>query len=344
MIKDKKNKLLLKKRKSKISKFLIFIENGNFTSEKINIIYNGLITNPKVSIVKNKDVCDYIFVDFIDINLISGYKKDYSHKIIVIDYGDDPYSVLDVKCLMYFKRSVVNKRKLKLINYNRKIIPISHCLKNEVLYFKNINNKRDIDISVFFRKGKREHRTRVARFIANEFSNYKIHVGICGRHKEVGRTSIQMDYYNKMFRSKIVITCNPKNWEGDYRTWEALSSGAMVVVDKMLTPIVNPLIDKKHVVFYDRNNLEDLKTKILFYLKNPDLIEKIGKEGNSYALKYHKASNRIDEILSHLTNPGILRSKQERENERQKKREKRKILIEKKQKLNEEGKILEKYN
>mgnify|MGYP001288080589 CR=1 FL=1 len=47
---------------------------------------------------------------------------------------------------------------------------------------------------------------------------------------QIGRNSIQMDYYEKMFHSKIVVTCNPDNWEGDYRTWEALSTGSLVFV------------------------------------------------------------------------------------------------------------------
>ena len=85
-----------------------------------------------------------------------------------------------------------------------------------------------------------------------------------------------------------------------YITWEALSSGALVMVDKMLTPIVNPLIDKEHIIFYDKNNLDDLKQKIIFYLNNDNLREKIAKNGNDFVLKYHKTSDRIDEILSHL--------------------------------------------
>ena len=109
-----------------------------------------------------------------------------------------------------------------------------------------------------------------------------------------------MNYYEKMFNSKIVVTCNPDNWEGDYRTWEALSSGALVFVDKMLTPITNPLINEKHIIFYNRNNFQELKEKILFYLNNPDLAKDISQQGNQHALKYHKPSDRIDEILSYL--------------------------------------------
>jgi glycosyltransferase involved in cell wall biosynthesis len=141
----------------------------------------------------------------------------------------------------------------------------------------------------------------IAEFIQNEFKNYKIHVGLCGENGKIGRNTIQIQYYKKMFQSKIVINCNPSNWEGDYRLFEALSSNALVFSDIMLTPIVNKFIDKKHLIYYNRNNLEDLKNKILFYLNNNELREQIAEEGNKYALTHHTSRNRINEIISHLT-------------------------------------------
>ena len=51
------------------------------------------------------------------------------------------------------------------------------------------------------------------------------------------------------------------------------------MVDKMVTPKKNPLIDRKHIVYFDRDNLEQLKGQLLYYLKNPDSAKKIDKEG-----------------------------------------------------------------
>jgi len=288
-----------------MNKKLIFIENGG-NGEKRIIIYNGIMLNPNVGITKNKELCDYIFMDFRDFNKAKNYKPKYFKKLIIIDYRDKPHEIFNIPCLKYFKRSVVNKKKIggdgTFVKYNREIIPISYCLKNEVLKFKNIHNyERNVDISVFFPPENRpQYRYKMASFIKKNLSEYNIHVGLCGARGEKGRNNIQKDYYEKMFHSKIVVTCNPCTWEGDYRTWEGLSTGAMVMVDKMITPIINPLINNKHVVFYDRDDFLKLKKQILFYLKNPDLIKKIAKEGNDYALSFHKASDRIDEILSHL--------------------------------------------
>ena len=342
-----------------MNKKSIFIEKDDLVGVKQNVLYNGLLNNKNVYIIDNIEECDYIFIDIIrDFDKIKRYSEEQLKKVIIIDYRDNSKEVSKIPCLKYFKRSVVDKNTMKIIDYNREIIPISYSLKQEVLEFKDIyeyhrnidisvfftpginaiNNNtvtgyrskvanfikknfsnynifvgiyeyhRNIDISVFFTPGINAinnntvtgYRSKVANFIKKNFSNYNIFVGICGNNGVIGRTTIQKDYYNKMFHSKIVVTCNPDNWEGDYRTWEALSTGALTFVDNMKTPIINPLINEKHVIFYNRNNLLELKKKILFYLKTPDLAKKISHEGNTYALKYHKPSDRISEILSQL--------------------------------------------
>lgn len=279
---------------------LIYFKNRNLGGSE-NIIYKGLIDNPNTVITNNIDECDYIFLDFRDVKNYKKKKKKNFEKLVIIDYRDGPNDVFDIKCLKYFKRSVVNKRNMKLINYNREIIPISYCLKEEVLQFKNLfEYNRYIDVSVFFDTNGSGYRNKIARFIKTNFRNYNTSVGLVGKRGKTGRNSIQKKYYKKMFHSKIVVTCNPNDWEGDYRTWEALSTGSLVFVDKMLTPKINPLINEKHIIFYDRNNLLELKEKILFYLNNQELAKKISQQGNRHALKYHKPSDRIDEILSYL--------------------------------------------
>ena len=228
--------------------------------------------------------CDYIFIDIIrDFDKIKRYSEEQLKKVIIIDYRDNSKEVSKIPCLKYFKRSVVDKNTMKIIDYNREIIPISYSLKQEVLEFKDIYEyHRNIDISVFFTPGINAinnstvtgYRSKVANFIKKNFSNYNIFVGICGNNSVVGRTTIQKDYYNKMFHSKIVVTCNPDNWEGDYRTWEALSTGALTFVDNMKTPIINPLINEKHVIFYDRNNLLELKKKNIILFEKPRFSKK----------------------------------------------------------------------
>lgn len=284
----------------------IYIENANMMGEKKNIIYNGILLNKNVSFTNDKDKSDYIFIDYRDANLANKYDPRYFEKMIIIDYTDFNNQIINLPCLKYFKRSVVNKKNLSFLNYNKEIIPISYCLKNETLEFQNIfENERTYDISIFFNPNNSNHghniyRNIVASNIQTQMRTYNNHVGYCGNNGKIGRNSIQKEYYEKMFHSKIVVTCNPDHSEGDYRTWEALSTGALVFVDKMITPVLHPLIHEKHVIFYEKNDLRDLNNKLHYYLENNEIRETIAKKGNAFALKYHKSSDRIDEILSHL--------------------------------------------
>jgi hypothetical protein len=295
-------------------KIKIYIEPVDYldpSGEKKNIIIDGCRSNPNIELVNDKNDCDYIFFAYMsDINLVKNYNKYAdSKKKIIIDFRDNRKEVFDMPCLKYFKRSIVDKETLTIEKYDREIIPIIYPLKLETLeliQFKNLEKyQRNIDVSTLFRtewhgRCKQQYRTKIANFIKDNFNDYNIHAGLCGEPGKLGRTTIQNNYYDKMFHSKIVVTCNPDSWEGDYRTMEALSSGALVMVDKMITPTIYPLIDKKHIVFYDRNNLKELRDKILYYLNNEELRMTIAKEGNKYAIEHHKPSDRIDEILSAL--------------------------------------------
>ena len=55
------------------------------------------------------------------------------------------------------------------------------------------------------------------------------------------------------------------------------------------------MVARKHLVYY--NNIQELETLINYYINHEDEREKIGKEGREYCLKYHKFSDRVDEVL-----------------------------------------------
>ena len=100
-----------------------------------------------------------------------------------------------------------------------------------------------------------------------------------------------------------MVTCNPSKWEGDHRIWEAFANGALVFIDRMFTPLVHPLIDKKHCIFYDLSDqgLEELQKRILYFLKETNHADDFAREGHEFTMKYHRATNRIDEILDVIT-------------------------------------------
>ena len=72
-----------------------------------------------------------------------------------------------------------------------------------------------------------------------DLRNVPHHVGILGSKGEIGRQHVQDEYVNMLGRSKIVVTCEPDEWEGDYRLQEAISSGAVVLSNRHVVPPPN---------------------------------------------------------------------------------------------------------
>jgi len=266
-----------------------------------NILIPGIENNPKTTLVDDIDECDYIILDFR--HLIINYKIIYPHKTIIVDYRDLSYEVSKCECLLYFKRSVVNKQHMKFCNFNRKIHPISYCLRKETMSFVNIfENKRKFDISCMINPNNQmfNNRKNLAFKIKNSINNNNVFVGEKGNSGQIGRTSIQNEYFKHMLDSKIVVTCNPDQWEGDYRLFEALACGCLVFVDNMLTPFKNKFTDGINICYYDNNDLNKLIERINYYLEHDDERLQIAKNGYEFTRKYHKPSNRIDEILEEI--------------------------------------------
>jgi len=166
--------------------------------------------------------------------------------------------------------------------------------------------KRDIVVSCTLREGKQKHFNRI------KLLNFMRTMDIKGK-KQIGEFNggrmgrwlghEMMDYFRMLKRSRIVVTCNPSKWEGDHRTWEAFANGALVFVDKIYTPLTHPLVDGEHCIFFDLSDhgLEILRKRILYYLDRTDKAERIARAGHEFTMKYHRASNRIDEILDVIT-------------------------------------------
>ena len=76
------------------------------------------------------------------------------------------------------------------------------------------------------------------------------------------RRTIDKAYLEHNRNAKIVVTCNPSFWDGDFRTWEAMASGALVFVDQMHVPVAYPLIDGVHLIIYDNHDRETFRRKL----------------------------------------------------------------------------------
>ena len=109
-------------------------------------------------------------------------------------------------------------------------------------------------------------------------------------------------YLAHLADSKIIVTCNPFNWEGDFRLWEALLSGALVMVDKMAIPnwMPHPFVHKKHLVFFDTRNQTEFNSLLDYYVKHEDEARRIGEAGYNFVLEHHMSKDRVSYILDSI--------------------------------------------
>lgn len=270
------------------------------------IILAGIERNPTTQLCPFVEEADYIFVDFRHLSDLA-YKTPYPDKTVIIDYRDNPYAVFDQDALLYFKRSVVDKRRNCFAAYPRDVIPIGYCIKDDYLNRESeFSATRDIDIAVFFDQhedpttARNKYRSGVTQYIKSQFAHHNIFTGIAGSCGDPGRSGFQGEYFDIMARAKIVVTCNPDRWEGDYRLYEALSSGSLVLSDKMLTPLENPFVDWQYLIYYDKQNLDGMGDIIEALLANDGARECIANAGYEHAVKWHTATQRMGEIVKVL--------------------------------------------
>jgi hypothetical protein len=110
-----------------------------------------------------------------------------------------------------------------------------------------------------------------------------------------------VEYMKLLKKAKIIFTAFPWNHDGDSRTWEAIISGALIFMDKTLIS-ENSFEDGQHLFYFDASSRKSIKKAIKkaeYYLRpeNEEERKKIAEQGRNFALKHHKAKNRIEYIF-----------------------------------------------
>jgi len=275
------------------------------------LIKQGLENNSRVELVGSEPESDFVFQFY----YVKRRSREFPpitsppEKTVIIDYHDKPrwFFPEGEKMLAYFKRSWTEMEHKENYTIRKEcpkpenVYPITFAIMDEFIVYEEM--ERDYTLSCTFRPVKhRQHlnRERVLTLLKGIYIPGKVQLGSYtkGSMKRFNAPDMQ-EYFRLLKRSKIIITCNPGRWDGDHRTWEALANGALVFVDTMSFPLSHPLIDGKHCIFYEPsdNGLMRLWKKILYYIENQGEAEAIAKEGHEFAMKYHRTSNRIDEIL-----------------------------------------------
>lgn len=275
------------------------------------LIRQGLANNPRVELVKNAKESDFVFLFAFHSRNKHLYGEDVAPpgKTVLIDYVDSPRWINCGNWLAYFKRSWVDRIAKDGITVSISTFrssnfhPLTMAIMDEFIIREDL--ERDYALSCSLRKVKRHYnRRKVLKLLEGMRFRAKTHIGEFNRGTMRRFNASDMrDYFRLLRRSKIVVTCNPGKWEGDHRTWEAFANGALVFVDRTLTPLAHPLIDGEHCIFYDLSDrgLRTLRERIYYYLDRTDKAERIARAGHEFAMKYHRASNRIDEILEVIT-------------------------------------------
>ncbi len=288
---------------------IYYVPSHKITREYL-LIKQGLVNNSRVEIVNSEKESDFVFLFYTVLKHKPHFNKEFPwKKTVLIDYHDKHYKIFDVDCLAYFKRSWV--KQVDKRNYTTKRIrlwpsnfyPLTFAIMDEFIVEEDL--ERNVALSCTIRPHARHpNRPRVLKFIKGMNIQGKTQIGELNQGTMKRFDDFDMrEYFKLLKRSRIVVTCNPGMWEGDHRTWEAFANGALVFVDKMYTPMIHSLVDGEHCIFYDLSDkgLKELRHKIMYFMKNKVIADHIAKTGYDFTMKYHRASNRIDEILERIT-------------------------------------------
>jgi hypothetical protein len=160
-------------------------------------------------------------------------------------------------------------------------VGITNVLRKEG--FHNINRKKIVEWTEEFVK---------TRSIENTSFVGEVSTGHSG-------SKWDKKFLNHLGNSRIVVTCNPNDWEGDFRLWEAMLSGALVFVDCMVIPdlMPYPFQDKMHWIVYDPDNKIEFDALLEHYWSHPDEAELIAEAGYKYTLAHHMPKDRVSYIL-----------------------------------------------
>lgn len=210
-----------------------------------------------------------------------GYFKDQRYKNFLVPYRDRKWNLVNV--IRYYPEGPQKDR--------NRIVEWTHEF-SEKKVGEPITGKE------FMEEQKSSSTDKTTAEVANGFTAYVGEIeNFCQGH------CFGPNYFRHLRDSKIIVTCNPSSWEGDFRLWEAFLSGALVMVDRMwiLDFMPNPPVHGKHWVTYDPGNKTDFMTKLAYYSDpaNIDEAEAIAKRGYEFVLRNHMAVNRVEYLLNH---------------------------------------------
>lgn len=273
--------------------------------------------HPSIELVEKVEDCDFIiYVNKVRNHFPLEEIPDKGGKpFIIIDYTD-PYTLdnypSDKPPFLFFKRSLCPMQRCgyfgrrSVQKYPLPVIPLSYAARYDVLDATNDlppHSKRKIDVRCFFSGKEPKGRGILVKLIKKIAKKNKV-ACVCGKvfdnkvTEKLRRHDLNMAYIRDMLDSKIIVTCNPERQEGDYRLFEAMCSGALVMVDEMNFPKENSFENGVHLIYYNDSNFEKL---LCYYLSHPEKAQEIASCGVAHTKAYHTWRHRVDKIVRHIT-------------------------------------------
>ena len=262
------------------------------------------------------------------------YAKHYKHlPVINVDYKDVPtdrmyVEILDRDRVYNFKRSMVDGETGEISKFPHHIKHAAFCVREDIYAQQSKMlrqySKRKYDAACFFPitshyqrhpneidrnlEGTLETPARTRGWISAAVKHLypNSYIGYTSARKdspqEEGRQgkdiqqpgSTQHVYCDITTNSKIIVTACPYHYEGDYRLMEAMTSGALVMHNKMLIPPAG-LVDGEHWIVYE--DILDLRNKMEYYTKNVGKAARIADAGRRFVLENHRPHHRVEQWL-----------------------------------------------
>ena len=267
-----------------------------------HLLDQGLAAHPRVTVVSREEDADVVLWLPQWTNRVPAIREP-RRRLVILDEHDDRArrdgGYKSEEYLAYYKRSFVRKTDgafegLFEAPLGTRTYALPYSISDAYLS-SDASGGRPLDIVCTLRVGQGVYPAR-ARVLAwaRAYAAARNLSGYFGEVTTSTRTALSPHYLRLMRAARIVVTCNPGDWEGDFRTWEALASGAAVVRDRLYAPTPHGGFG----LVYDARSRSSFDAAMDRAHANAGAL---GRRALADALAHHRAVSRVDWLLASAT-------------------------------------------
>jgi hypothetical protein len=108
------------------------------------------------------------------------------------------------------------------------------------------------------------------------------------------------EYVERFNKSKIILNQSVAN-DINFRVFEAMASGSLLLTDDVGNGLGHLFEDGRHLVTYEKGDVDDAAKKARYYLDNTVEREKIAEEGHRLIVNRHTLEFRIQQLLEKMS-------------------------------------------